>query len=268
MINISAYKGISQFGRAYKVMFENDPHAPGSVDLVLLGNMMRLCSQTAEYLYKEYTPARVFYDMGTRPRLERHVQKIIAGRHSDEDRIEAIAQFTASLQENASDNSDAMRLGGSEEEIIARGSDWCPEVARVGCVLCQVAGIPARIVYLIDTEKAYSGHVIMEVYREEGWGGVDPMTNVVYRHSPSKPASTWDLMNNPRLIEHHWRGGSTPYTTVDQFREAAISNYFVWRWKDYDYAVSKLNDYYRLILEMSDQGWPGGLRWLHREETQ
>ena len=40
----------------------------------------------------------------------------------------------------------------------------------------------------------------------------------------------------------------------------------------YDYAVTGLNDYYRAILiygiygrSMADQGWLGGLRWLHGE---
>ena len=63
-----------------------------------------------------------------------------------------------------------------------------------------------------------------------------------------------------------YRDESTPYTNPEQFGEAAITNYFVWRWKEYDYTVSGINDYYRFILKMSEKGWPGGLRWLHSEE--
>ena len=265
MINISSYKGLSQFGPAYKVMFENDAHAPGSIDRILMENMIRLCSETVDYLYSEYSPTRSFYQNGARPELEQYVEKAVLSCHSDEERIEAIAQFTNGLQEKASSDLDSMRVGGTEEEIIARGSDWCQDVARIGCALCQVAGFPARIVYLVDTKKAYSGHVIIEVYRAKVWGAVDPLTNVMYRHLEGKSASTWDLMNNPHLIECHWRDKSTLYTTIDQFRGAAISNYFVWRWREYDYTKSKINDYYRSILEMSDKGWPGGLRWFHRE---
>jgi len=92
-------------------------------------------------------------------------------------------------------------------------------VARVGCALCQVAGFPARIVYLVDTEKAYSGHVIIEVYRAKVWGAVDPLTNVIYRHPGGEPASTWDLINNPRLIQSHSIGKSTPYTVVASSEE-------------------------------------------------
>ena len=108
--------------------------------------------------------------------------------------------------------------------------------------------------------------MIIEVYRAKIWGVVDPLTNVVYRHPGGKPASTWDLMNNPRLAECHWKNQSTLHTTVNRFRGAAISNYFVWRWREYDYTVSKINDYYRSILKLAEQGWPGGLRWLHGED--
>jgi transglutaminase-like putative cysteine protease len=198
--------------------------------------------------------------------LEQYVEKIVSNCNSDEERIEAIINFTSGLQEKANDDLESMLIGGTEEEIIARGSDWCPDVARVSCALCQVAGLPARMVYLVDTKKAYSGHAIIEVYRAEVWGAVDPLTNVIYRYPRHKPASTWDLMNNHDLIEYHWKGESTPYTRADQFRGAAISNYFVWLWKEYNYTVSKLNEYYRSILEMSSKGWPGGLRWLYKED--
>lgn len=265
MVNISAYQGLGQFGPAYKSMLENDAHAPGSVDRILGKNMVRLCSDTANYLYSEYTPTRSLYRKGSHPELEQYVEKAILSCHSDEERIEAIARFTANLQEKADDDLDTMLVGGTEEEIIARGSDWCADVARVACALYQIAGFPARIVCLIDTEKAYSGHVITEVCRDKVWGAVDPLINVRYRHSNRRPASTWDLMKNPYFIERHWKGESTSYTRVGQFREAAISNYFVWCWRQYDYTVSKINDYYRSILDMADQGWPGGLRWLHGE---
>ena len=266
MINISAYQGLGQFGPAYKVMFENDTHALGSIDRILMEKMIRLCSETADYLYSEYTPTRSLYQKGSRPEMEHYVEKAVLNCQSDEERIEALAKFTSRLTENVTGDLHIMRVGGSEEEIIARGSNWCPDVARVGCALCQVAGFSARIVYLVDTDKAYSGHAIIEVYRAKVRGAVDPLTNVIYRYPKGKPASTWDLMNNSFLIERHSKGESTPHTAPSQFRGAAISNYFVWRWRDYNYTVSKINSYYRSILKMANQGWPAELRWLHGEE--
>jgi transglutaminase-like putative cysteine protease len=182
-------------------MLENDTHAHGSIDRLLIENMIRLCPETVDYLYREYTPIRSLYQKGTRPELEQCIEEAVFSSHSDEERIEAITQFTSSLQKNATDDLDLIRVGGTEEEIIARGSDWCSDVARVGCALCQVAGFPARIVDLVDTEKAYSGHVIIEVYRDKTWGAVDLLTGVIYRHPEGNPASTWELMNNPHLAE-------------------------------------------------------------------
>ena len=265
MVDISAYRGIGIFGPAYKITFENDTHAPGSVDRVLQENMIRLCPETADYLYREYTPIKNLYRKGFRPELECYVQKAIVGCESDEERIEGIARFTSHLKEKVSDDLETMRFGGTEEEIIQRGSDWCADVARVGCALCQVAGFPARLVTLIDTEKAYSGHVIIEVHRAGVWGAVDPEMNVIYRHRGGRPASVWELMNDLDLIEHHYRGKPSLYRN-GQFRSAAISNYFIWRWREYDYTVSEINNYYRSILEMSTKGWPGELRRLHGED--
>lgn len=267
-MDLARYQGTDQFGPAYQIMLENDPHALASVDRVLMERMIRLCPETAPYLYRDYTPTQVCYEKGSRPEMERYVEAATAGCGSDEERLEGLVTFTSSLVEAADQDLDAMRVGGTEEEIIARGSDWCADVARVGCILCQVAGFPARLVYLADTQRPYSGHVIIEVYRGDAWGAADPTTAVVYRHPDGRPASAWDLMNQPYLIQAHWRGAATPYTTVEQFRSAAISNYFVSDWQNYEYTVSPINAYYRAILAMSYQGWPGGLRWLHGEDIR
>ena len=266
MFDVSAYRGIGQFGKAYKVMLENDAHAPGSVDRLLADEMIRLCPETAEYLYSGYTPTRIYYKKGMRPVLEEYVEKVTPGSNSSEEAVQAITLFTSGLQVNAPADLDSVQFGGTEEDIIARGSDFCTDIARVGCVLYQVAGFPCRIVYLFNTGQAYSGHVIIEAYRTGAWGAIDPLTNVVYYHPDGKPASAWDLMTNPVLIECHGKNKTTPYTTVGQFRGVAISNYFVWEREEYDYTVSGINRYYRSVLEMEEQGWPGGLRWINGEE--
>lgn len=266
-MDISAYQGLDQFGPAYRVMLENDAHAPGSVDRVLMEKMVHLLLQTKKYLYKEHTPTRSLYRKGLRPQLEEYVREALLNCQCNKERIESLARFTSRLAEHASEDLDTMRVGGTEEEIIESGSDWCADVARVSCVLFEVAGFPARMAYLVDTKKAYSGHVIAEVYRAKRWGAVDPLTNVIYYHLQGEPASTWDLMNDPSLIKRHSKGKSTPYTTPGQFRAAAISNYSVWLSGEYDYTVSSINPYYRSILEMSNKGWPGGLRWLHGEDS-
>ena len=73
---------------------------------------------------------------------------------------------------------------------MERGSDWCTDMARVACVMCQVAGLPARIVSLFNTGQAYSGHSIIEVYRVDAWGAADPVNGIIYRRLDGAPGAT------------------------------------------------------------------------------
>ena len=263
---IEKHKGLGVFGPAYKVLLENDPHHPDSVDMVLMKNMILLCEETKEFLYTEYTPLNILYKRGSRPKLEKYVELTTAKSKSIDSKIKSICRFVSELQRKVADE---IYVGGIEEQIIERGSEWCTELARVACVLYQIAGFPARIVYLADVKRAYSGHAIVEIYRKDWsvWCAVDQSSNVVYFHN-DRPASVWELMNNPRLFRRYSHNShkSLPYVNPFQFRKAAISNYFVWEWKKYSYQITRINEYYRSILEMSEKGWPNGLRWLHGED--
>lgn len=251
-LDLHRYQGSAHFGPGYHYLYEHDSHAPGSVDRALLEEMLLVCAETETYLYTAFTPLEPHYRKGSRPALEACVQKATEGCLSAEERIAAIARFTAGLGEYASDDMDLMRLGGTEEAIIDRGSDWCTDLARVGCVLFQIAGLPARIVMLADTAQAYSGHVITEAHRNGVWGAVDTTTGKVYVDADGCPVSA-------AAIRRTGQQG--------QFRCVAVANYFVWEAAKYTYTVSGINDYYRSILTKAQQGWPGGLRWLHGEEA-
>ena len=263
-MDLSAYRGVGQFGRAWQYLLEHDSHAPGSVDRVLFERMVSVCADTADHLCRAYTPTRVQDASGVV--LARHAEEAVRGCSTPEERVEGVGRFTAGLAHGVDEQDlDGMLVGGTEEEIIARGSDWCVDVARVACALCQLVGIPARLVYLCNTAQAYSGHAIIEAYRQATWGAADSSTGVVYRHGDGRPATTWEVMNDRGLVDAH-RGEGAGYTHPDQFRAAAVANYFVWERPRYDYTTSGINDYYRSILEMSNRGWPGGLRWLHGED--
>ena len=265
--HLRQHVGLDVFGPAYRSMNERDSHAPGSVDRVLLDRMVGLCGETIPFLYSGFTLAETGYLEGSRPVLEEAAARATDGAASDEERVAALARFTAGLGRKVAGLSlDDTRMGGTEEDVLARGSDWCTDVARVACALYQVAGLPARIVYLVDLRKAYSGHVINEVFRQGVWGAVDTSTGVVYRSPAGRPLSVKELMAQPDLVEAHRRPGAG-YTNPGQFSAAAVSNYFVQDAACYDYAVSGVNDYYRSILEHSERGWPGGLRWLHGEDA-
>ena len=262
-MDLRYFTGIGVFGTAYRVMLENDSHAPGSVDRVLPTRMVRLTEETATYLYSSFTSLNVLYQQDTQPNLERHLEASFDVSTESEERLDAIVNLTSGL---ARKGTSKLSFGGTEEEVIERGSEWCTDIARVACVLCQVAGIPARIAYLYDLSQAYCGHAIVEAYRRGKWGAADANTGIVYLGHSGEPASVWELMSDLALIEVHKSNPKAYYSTPAQFSGAALTNYSCWESHTYDYSVSGLNDYYASILDMSSKGWPGGLRWLNEED--
>jgi hypothetical protein len=279
-------KGLGVFGTAYERMLERWPRAPGSVDDLLLREMVLLAPETARALYQP--PAPVRYGKGSRPELERFVEQAITDAEDDAARVrgitEALGRWHRAFEESpAASDCEAYRFGGTEESILARGSDNCADIARLACALYQAAGLPTRLGFLADTQQAYCGHVICEVFHwmpaapaarvrghapgaaEALWGAVDPETNVVYQHPHGRPASLWDLHRSAELVERH-RGPDRPYTYPGQFGAVAISHYDIAEAHRYDYTEVPLNDYVRAIWRMGDAGWSGGLRWLFGED--
>ncbi len=259
------YFGPRWFGRAYSRMMARDPHAAGSIDRRLLRSMIGLDERSAPYLYREYTSLVSPYRPGTRPRLERLAQGMVEGG-LPEAKVRAVARASRRLAERTAPALEDLRFGGTEEEIVARGSDWCTDLARVDCALYQVLGLPARLVYLADTGAAYRGHAVCEVYRGGSWGAVDPVGGSVYRAPNGSPASTWELMRHPKWIPVPRLGSEEGRTRRDQFGRAAVANYAVGPLRAGRYRVSRITPYYRSILRRSERGWPGGLRWIHGED--
>ena len=267
-MDISRYQGTDQFGMAYTNMLQNGPHAQGSVDRALADRMVSICVDTAEYLYARYTPKSTDYEKGSRPVLEAYVTEAAALQKSPESRVSIIVDFCHGLSERAVDDLDEIRFGGTEEQIVARGSDWCTDITRVACVMCQIAGVPARLISLFNLDQAYSGHQIIEAFIEGVWGAADPLNRIVYRHPDGRSATTWELMNDERLVRENWESQSSFYADPRQFGAAAVIDYPIGQMPRFNYTVSSLDSYNRSILEMANAGWPGGLRWLHGEDGQ
>lgn len=58
-------------------------------------------------------------------------------------------------------------------------------MSRVGCVLLQCLGIPARIIYTVNLSKAYNGHVVVEDFYENHYGICDFLYDVLaYKGRP------------------------------------------------------------------------------------
>jgi len=249
--------GIGIFGKQYEAMFRNDLHADGSVDRVLVERMVKLDNSSVEYLYGAYTDLSARHRPKNRPILENIVARLM-GRTNPET-VDNIVIYCRQIVENHTVDIEQMIFGGTEEEIIERGTDWCTDIARVACILFQVAGFPSRILNTANTKLAYCGHCVTEVYYDGTWGVADPTNRIVYRHPGGGPATAWDIQNDGRLAGSPTRAG--------QYESVGISNYYADENDKYRYATNRINAYYRAILEHSDQQWPGGIRWIHGERS-
>ena len=224
--------------------------------------MIQWCPETEGILYGSGNPPGAPYRSGDRPELEAIARRQGWLERPLRARPEAIARFVADLAPHSTLPLDQLRFGGTEEEIVARGSDWCPDVARVACAFAQVVGLPARLVILVDPSRAYSGHTIVEVWSEDRWGAVDAVRGRVHRTDEGAPASAADLAARPEL-----RPG-TPGMPEEGAAWVAIADYPLGPVESADYSVGRINDYYRTILSMSERGWPGGMRWLFGEDDR
>jgi hypothetical protein len=149
---------------------------------------------TATHLYGDYTPLRVPpIPRGRFPRCEQIVAETIAGLATD--REKALALLTRAMPAHCL-HPAIPPLGGpcpadrnlDEDGLLASGTAWCNEQARVFTRLCQLAGIPARLVFLTYAD-AKSGHVISEFHADGRWCMADSSWNIVF------PAEDGHLMS-------------------------------------------------------------------------
>jgi len=128
--------------------------------------------ETTEYLYSDYTPTKVHYRTGLLPAFEKLAESVTQGCATDTERAVALLINGASrvkhpqvppcgIQVSADRNLD-------DEALLASGAGWCNEQARVFIRLCQVCGIPARIIQLFYSDGK-SGHCIAEFLADGRW---------------------------------------------------------------------------------------------------
>ena len=242
-------KGIGIFGKQYEIMFKNDTHANGSVDVILSEQMIKLDADSVEYLYSSYTHLFSHYKSGSRIFLENIVNSLKCENPSET--VYNIISYCKNIVENCDIDMNDMIFGGTEEEIIQRGTDWCTDISRVACVMFQIAGLPSRIINTANTKLAYYGHAVTEVYYNNKWGIADPTNGTVVKNQNGNPVSAWEIHSE---------------CNDEQYESIGLSNYYIDEKENYSYETSGLNDYYREILKHSTEQWAGGIRWIHGED--
>ncbi len=240
-------KGYDVFGKAYEVMLRNDVHAPGSVDHKIMQEMVLLDKQSYGYLYQ--APAVI-------PDMQGHELYEFAQSFQGEDcrqTVQNIASYCSDIALKYEVPFEDMLFGGTEKEILQRGTDWCTDMARVGIVLFMCCGIPARPVFLVNPKKAYHGHMVAEAFYEGKYGVCDLIHGCCF-YNP-KPLDAFEL------IHHKGHLGKYPEDYVALYSMAAISRYHPM--EENSYQVSKPNAYYLRLIGKDHQG-----RWLMDEDQE
>ena len=163
-----------------------------------------------------------------------------------------------------------MTFGGTEEKIIERSTYWCTNIARVACILFQIADFPSRMLITMNTNFVYCGHNVVEVFYDQKWGVFDANTAVLYRHGDGTPVSVWEIHQDSEIanqIAHELyphtknEGNNIFFSPGEQYESVGIANYYVDEHDKYSYETSRLNDFVGKIIEYSSRKWDGKHRF-------
>ncbi|MCE5237419.1 hypothetical protein LLH23_02890 [bacterium] len=167
-----------------------------NVEAQLRDELVILCPQTEAVLYTEFTPLTPRYRRGDRPELDALVGRLTAGCRTDRERALALMRFCRDLRRQAPD-ADFTRYvyGGTEEQMVAKPEILCETLSRLHVALCEVAGLPGRLVMHI-----LGGHITTEIYVEGGWAYMDPRCGMYFVKPDGHLASLRELWRNPALV--------------------------------------------------------------------
>lgn len=237
--------GYGVFGKAYEVMFAHDLHNPASIDHELMKNMILLDDQSAAILYSRV----VRHNYGGHE-LYQFAQQFKAS--IEKETIQNVLRYTQEIAAAFDTDFDDMLFGGTEKQILDRGTDWCSDMARVGAVLLQCLGIPCRMLYLANPGKAYNGHVVNEAFYEGRYGVVDFIYG--YQFYDRTPKSAFEIQRNPEILAAY------PESYQGLFSAIAISEYDPCA-PGNNYSISRPNDYYLKLIHTDHENM-----WLMGED--
>lgn len=166
-----------------------------NVEYQLRKEQALLCPQTVQYLYSEFTPLETRYLKGTRSELERVVAELSEGCGSDCEQALAFMRFCRDLYERDPRDFDEYIYGGTEEQLIEKGEGLCECLGRLMVALCEVAGIPGRIMM-----HDIGGHITSEVYVEGVWAYIDPRCGIYCLDGDGRMLSAWEIWNDPEVL--------------------------------------------------------------------
>ena len=166
------------------------------VEFQLRQEQVILCPQTVDFLYSDFTPMDIKYVKGSRPELEKVVETATVNCKTNQEKALALMRYCRDLKDKDTVKwGQGYVFGGTEEYIIKKGSDICECLGRLYVSLCEIAGLPSRIVM-----HDIAGHIVAEVCVDGNWGYIDPKLGLYFLKEDGTLASTWEVWTNPSLM--------------------------------------------------------------------
>ena len=243
----SIIKGYDVFGTSYGYMLRNDLHDINSIEHKLMQEQIRLDSVSEPFLYGGY---QIIYP------LENHELFSFSQKFklkSELESLKAVVEYTSKLASNFNLSLKDMLFGGTEKEILSRGTDWCFDLARLTAVILDCIGLTSRFVFVANPYKAYNAHVLLEVYYNDSWGVIDPLYGYIF--FDTKPISAKDIIHSVQLnvMNEDYK---------NMFNQISIAEYNP-NDEDNKYLISKCNEYTYKINTIIQDG-----TWLLGEDTK
>ncbi|MBN2310730.1 MAG: transglutaminase family protein, partial [Candidatus Hydrogenedentes bacterium] len=168
-----------------------------AVDFQLRQELVVVCPQTLEFLYSGFTPLETRYVKGSRPALEKVAAEATAGCSTAREKALALMRYCRDLYDEKwyTGAFGEYVYGGTEEELIEKGEILCECLGRLHVALCEVSGIPGRLVMHV-----VGGHICSEVHVDGGWAYMDPRCGMYFVKADGTLASLRDLLNDPGLV--------------------------------------------------------------------
>lgn len=213
-----------------------DAHRPGSVDRALLDGQVWLTAASQEALYRR--PAARPATRVARPFLEHIVANLTRDAAHEFQRASALRRWVAAIPRTYPEGGRATRdgfwndyqtylCGGTEEEVIKKGSPLAAELSRVLVALAQTAGLPARLVFLYADAPPVR-HTVAEIFLTGRWSVFDPVSDRCFAWSKHGYASAWEIRQQPWLLDRLQDHARLPYVASRFYMSAALADYDPW----------------------------------------
>jgi len=197
--------------RIYWLAAARNTYLRGSVDFMIHDEQIALTPETEAYFYSADAVFLPDYLKGSRPLLEQVARETTQGCTTDRAKALALVNLIGNPDSNpyrdlqyhdmTGPNYMKRPLGGTEEQVLRKSWHMCNEITRLLVFFCQIAGLPARTVFLfIDPLTGLGGHAVTEVFFEGKWNLVENNWGIMFLMDSGYFASTVELRDDPSIV--------------------------------------------------------------------